>query len=179
MHGVGVIPHDAEIRCAGLHAGEAAGLVLRNHGAGGVGEHRHHPHALDCRVRHQLFDGLYIRPVFFHRHRHQLEAKLLRDGKVAVIARHWADPLEFFFLAPRLRGIIGAEEERPRNQVKHDVQGGRICGHEQLGVHVGQLAPDVAQFLDALLVAVVTQVVSGRVGVMAQAWQGEEIVGEV
>ena len=179
VHGVGVIPHDAEIRRAGLHAGEAAGLVFRNHGAGGVSEHRHYPHALDCRIRYQLFDGLYIRPVLLHWHCNQLEAELLRDGKVTVVARHRANPLELFFLAPRLRGIIGAEEKRPRDQVEHDVQRGRVCGHEQLWVHVGQLAPDIAQFFDALLVAVVTQVVSGRIGVMARAGQRQQIIGEV
>ena len=179
VYGISVVPHDAEVRCARLHRSEAAGLLFRDDGTRGVGEHRHNPHALNLRVLGQLLDCFDVRAIFFHRHRNQLETEGFRDGKVAVIPRGGADPLDGLFLGPRLLRAVGAEGVGPQDEVIHDVQGGRVRRNEELRIHVGELAPQIAQLLDALLVAVVAQVITRSIGVVAAPRQNEQIVGQI
>ena len=60
--------------------------------AGRVAVLRHAPHAPDAGVlAHQPLDHVHVGPVVGHRHRDHLDAEVLADGEVAVVAGHRAE----------------------------------------------------------------------------------------
>ena len=176
---VGVVPHDAEVRRGGLHGSELAYDLLAVGHTGRIRERRHRPHALDLRVFHQLAHAVQIRAVLAHGDVDHLEAKELRDRMVAVVARDRADPLDLLLLRPRPIRVRRTEGVGPGDEVKLDVERRGISGQEVFGTHVEQIRPQVADVRDALQVAVVTEIVSLRVGVVVTARHLEEVGCEI
>ena len=131
MNTVGIVPVNPEILCRGLQIGEAAdGLI----GIGitlGIGVLRHAPDALDGRILcHQFFHQIHIRAFWGHGHVDHLDAKMLGDGKVPVIAGHRAEELHLIQLAPGSASQY-AMGHRPGYGVVHDIQAG-IAVHDHL-----------------------------------------------
>src|SRR5690625_4229948 len=100
VHGIGVIPHDAEIRGSRFHRRELFDAFLARRHPRRVSEHWHGPHALRRRIFSQLSDSIYVWPIFEHWHGDIFKAELLRDGVVAVVAWHRADPLALLISHP-------------------------------------------------------------------------------
>ena len=115
MDGVGVVPHDTEIGCGCIECGELFTRFPRVANARRVAENGHCPHALDLGVVEKFGDGVEVWPLIRHRDVDHLEPEVLGDGKVAVISRDRADPLNGVFVFPRPRRILSAEDVRPHD----------------------------------------------------------------
>ena len=160
---VGVIPEDAEICRCGPQVGKASDHIITEHDPGGILVFRHTPDTLHRLVLHQTLHQCHIRAVFIHRHRDQLEAEMLRNGKVPVIARHGTQELTSRHLLPRCAaadalGHAVADDlihQRQAAVAAHDGMGGvgphHVC-QQPLGLRDTVKAAVVAAVLTALAV---------------------------
>ncbi len=94
VHGVGVVPHDPEVGSRGLHRGELGGDSLADDRPARVAVGRDEPHALDRGIRDERAYGVHVGTVVVERDREHLDAVLLAQGEVTVIARNGADELD-------------------------------------------------------------------------------------
>ena len=109
MHAIGIIPENAEIGGGGLQPGEAAHRFIIVGNALGIGIFGHAPDALDGIIlADQLFNQIHIRSVFFHRNADHLNAEMLANGEMTVVAGDRAEKLHFFQAAPGLWRTINA-----------------------------------------------------------------------
>ena len=178
VDGVGVIPHNAEVRRAGFHSSQGLGGLLREGDARRVGEHRHGPHALHGRVLRQLAHLIHVRAFVGHVDGQHLEAEQLGDGVVAVVARHGADPLQLLLRRPGALGIVVAEGVGPADQVEHDVQAGGIAGDDVIHRQAQDVRPQLADLRQADPAAVVAHIHSGGRGEVL-ARKAQQIHGEI
>ena len=160
---IGVVPEDAEISCRGPQIGKASDHIIAEHDPCGVLVFRHTPDALHRLVLHQTLHQCHIRAVFIHRHRDQLEAEMLCDGKVPVIARHGTQELTSRHRLPRRAaadalGHTVADDlihQRQAAVAAHDGMGGvgpHHMGQQPLGLWDAVKAAVVAAVLPALAV---------------------------
>src|SRR5699024_11199092 len=110
--------------------------------AGRVRERWHGAHALHRRIFSQLSDSIYVWPIFEHWHGDIFKAELLRDGVVAVVAWHRADPLALRISKPWLFGIVITERAGPRDEIELDIQRRGICSQQFRRIDAKQLAPE-------------------------------------
>ena len=131
MHGVGVVPQDAEVGPgAPRQVREALDDLVRVDVSGRIRVFRHAPDALDARiVGHERFDPFHVGAAAVDRDVDQLEAEALGDHEVPVVAGYDAQKLE----RPRLAPPRGLRTERP---VQPGVQ--HVLVHErEAGVPAG------------------------------------------
>ena len=97
---------------------------------------------------------------------------------MAIVTRHRADPADLFFLAPWACRIVVAEGIRPQQQVKGNVQRGRITSDGVVHRASQGIRPDFAQLLNSQQATVVAHV--DPIGVdRIVAGQAQQIVGEI
>ena len=95
VHGVGVVPEDPEVRGRCRHRDQGSRDLFGVDHAGGVRVRRHDPDPLDGRiVGYQLAHLVQVRTVVAERHREHLDAVLLAEREVPVVAGHRADELD-------------------------------------------------------------------------------------
>ena len=175
---VRVVPDHAEIGGSRGHPGQARDRVVVVHRAGGVGEDRHAPHALDRRiVGDEPLDHVHVRAGRAQRHRDHLDAERLGDPEVAVIAGHGAQPPQRGLVLPRALGVGSAEEHRERQRVVHDRQARVVLRDQAVGVDPQQLGEDRPQLGQAGAAAVVADVGRAR-GVVPLARERQETFGQ-
>ena len=171
VHAVGVVPEDAEIRRRGLQPGEAAHRLVAVGIALGVGILGHAPDALDGLVLgHQLLHQVHLGAGGRHGHGDHLDAEILGDGEVAVVAGHGAQELHLVQLAPG-RGAHDAVGVGAGHRVVHHVQAGIAVDDDVLGVvlhHVAQQLPGLLDAGQRAVVAAIGAVVAGQVAVGIQ-----------
>ena len=175
---VRVVPDQAEVWRGGLHGAEALDGLGGVGDAGGVAEDRHRPHALHLRILHQFLDEVHVGAGRGHRHLDHLEAEVLDDGEVAVVARHRADPLDGLLVLPGARRIVGAPDIGKRDEVEHDAQARGITRDDVLRGDAEGLGPELADVRNAVEVAVVAHVSAGLVGVVVRPRQRQQRVRE-
>ncbi len=156
MHGVGVVPEDAEVFCGALHGSQAAHNLVGIGNATGVGVLGNAPDALEGGiVGHQLFNGIHVGAIFGHGDGYHLDAEGLGHAEVAVVAGDGAHELDLLQLAPR-SGTQGAEHPAAHNGVVHDVQAG-VAEHDGVvgGIveHGGHQLFGLGQAVDHAVVA--------------------------
>ena len=158
VHHIGVVPEDAEIACRGLHGGEPFHHAVREGDAGGVGIFRYAPDALDGVVlSHERFDDVHVGSVLFHADGDHLDAELLADGEVAVIAGGGTDELHLFEVVP------GSAAEHPELLCKvhegvHKVEAAAVADEHFLALHSEELRKERLARLGAAEVAVIARV---------------------
>ena len=75
----------------------------------------------------QPLDGVHVRPVVVQRHRDHLDAEVLADREVPVVAGHRAQERDAWLLRPRPRAADGALEQRVHDRVVHQRQAGVVA----------------------------------------------------
>src|SRR5699024_2201357 len=100
----------------------------------------------------------------------------LRDGVVAVVAWHWADPLALLISKPWLFGIVITERAGPRDEIELDIQRGGICSQQLRRVDAKQLAPEFTDISNAFTVAVVSQVGAVFIRVVIYTRQRQQLI---
>ena len=167
VHAVGVIPEDPEVRRGRFQPGEAADRLVRIGNALGIGVFRNAPDALDrCVFTDQFFHDVHIGTGGSHRDGNHLDAEILGDREMAVIAGHWAEEFHLGLFAP---GSVAHDAMGPDagNGIEHDVQGGVSVDDDILGIILHHVAQQFARFLDAGQLAVVpavSAVFAGQIG---------------
>ena len=179
MHGIGVVPEQPEVGGRGGHAREPLDGLLRVHGAGRVAVLRHAPHALDLRIRgDQLLDRVHVGTVVAQRHGDHLDAELVADRKVPVVAGHGADESDARLLRPRPHAVARALEQRVHDCVVHQTEAGIAADDHAIGRHVVDRREQRAQLRQTLQLAVVAAV--DRAGhVVASAGHLQQLVAQI
>jgi hypothetical protein len=179
VHGVGVVPEQPEIGCGRAHLHQSADHFPGIGGTGGIGEHRHAPHALDGRVGGDEFlDQVDVGAVLAHRHRDHLDAEALGDREVPVVTRRGAQELDHRLGDPRPWRVDAAVQQREHHRVVHQLQAGVVAGDQVLHRDTEQFAEDRAQLRQPVQPAVVAGVGAVPVAVVV-AGQGQQPVGQV
>ena len=178
VHRVGVVPEDLEVGRRGLHARQPAGHLVADDRTGRVGVGRDDPDALDRPVgAGDAGDLVDVGALVGHRHGDHLDAEVLEEREVAVVAGHRADEGDLVLLGPGARGVDGPEEEQVDEHVAHHRQRGVAAGDDLLGLDPEQLGEDLAQLGQPGEAAVVAHVGAGAV--RGGRREGEHRVGEV
>ena len=158
VHHIGVVPEDAEIACRRLHGGEALDHAVRERDARGIGVLGHAPDALDGVVLpHEGFDDVHIGAVLLHADGDHLDAELLADGEVTVIARSGTDELHLFEIVPR----SAAEDSELLGEMHegvHEVEAAAVADEHFLLLHAEELRKEGFARLGAAEIAVVARV---------------------
>ena len=103
VHGVGIVPEDAEVGCRRMEVREGTDNLVRVRDASRVLVLRHAPDALDRRVAlDEAAHHVHVGAVFLQGNRHVLDSVVGRDLEVAVIPRRRAEELDLALLAPWL-----------------------------------------------------------------------------
>ena len=165
VHGVGVVPHDAEIGGGALHGSQAADRLVRIGHTGGDAEH-----ALDGGIRrHEALDLIHVGAGLGHADGDVLDAEVLGEAEVAVVTGGGAQPLHAVELVP---GGVAGNALLPvvHDDVLHDVEAGGAEHDGLLGGDAQELAGELARGRDSLEAAVVGAVHAfiGEVGGGAQ-----------
>ncbi len=160
VHAVGVVPEDAEVLRRRLQPGEAADRFVGERDAGRVLVFRHAPDALHGRVLHRLLDGVHVGAFRRHRDGNKVEAEILRNGKVAVIAGRGAQKAQVLLLAPR-PAPRKAVRHPARDGVEHHVQAGVSPHNHVFLVHFHHIRKQAPHLRKAVGQAVVAAVVPG------------------
>ena len=169
---VSLIPEDLEVGGGGLHLGEAVDGLVAVGVAVRVGILRHAPDALDGVILgHQLLDDVHVGAVRGHGDADQLEAELLGDGKMAVIAGHRAEELPLLHLRPRAGRLRETEAVAHRDEVVHQLQAGVAAHKDLLGLHAHHIGEQLTGLMQALQIAVVAGVGAGVGGVIRHLQQ--------
>ena len=156
---VGVVPHDPEVGRRRGHPRETGHRVVVVHRAGGVGEDRDTPDALDGRVgRHETLDLVHVRAGGAERNGDHLEAEPLGDAEVAVVAGHRAQPAQGRLVLPGAVRVGRAEQHGEHEQVVHDRQAGVVLGDHPVGLDAQELGEDRPQLGQSGAAAVVAHV---------------------
>ena len=93
MHGVGVVPEDAEVGGGAFHGGEAAHRLIGVGDAGGVRVLRHAPDALDGVVGgDEALHFFHIGAVLAKGDGNHLDAEIFANREVTVVAGDGAEP---------------------------------------------------------------------------------------
>ena len=163
---------------AGLERGELGRHGLADHGAGRVAVGGDEPHALDGRVGGQLADGRHVGAVVVQLDRHHLDAVLLGEGEVAVVAGHGADERDLVLLDPRARRVGRAPEQGEHQRVVHHREARVVAGDDLVDRHLHDLGEDRPQLGQSVQPAVVAGVGALRVLVVV-AGQRQELEREV
>ena len=131
VQAIGVVPHDAEILRCRAQGGQAAHRVVGIGDAVGIGVHGHTPDALDQRILYQAFHRVHVGAGFGHLHGDELQAKILRHGKVPVITGSRAEEFHRALENPGLMAAdalgIGAGDI-----IEHEIEAG-IAAHDDVG----------------------------------------------
>ena len=124
MHGVGVVPHDAEVGGGTLHGGETADRLIGVGHTRGVGILGDAEHALDGGIRSdEALDLVHVGAGLGHTDRDVLDAEVLGEAEVTVVTGRGAQPLHALELVPR--GVTGhALLPIMDDDVLHDVEAG-------------------------------------------------------
>ena len=170
MHHIGVVPEDAEVGGGGLHERHPLHHLIREGYAGGVGVLGHAPDALDGIVlAHQRFDDIHVGTVLFHGDGDHLDAELLSDREMPVVAGSRADEFDALELAPR-SGPEHAELHREMHERVHEIQAAAVGGDDLGGLHAEQLGEQRAAGFGAGEGSVVAGVdIFGRIVVRRRA----------
>ena len=167
VHGVGVVPEDAEIVGGALHGGEAAHRLIGVGDAGGVRVLRHAPDALDCVVGDdEALHFFHIGAVLAKGDGNHLDAEIFANREVTVVAGDGAEPFHLGQAPP------GRTSQGPEHQVAHHgvVHGreARIAEHDDvLWLIVQKRRHEPLRLGDAVehaVVAAVGAVLGGKVG---------------
>ena len=122
MYTVGVVPVNTEVTCSRLETCETTYGLIAVAVALRVGVLRDAPDALDGVVfLHELLDHVHIRTGRRHRNIDHLDAEVLGDTEVTVVARYRTEPLHLIKLTPWC-GAHNAVGHRSRNGIIHDIQ---------------------------------------------------------
>ncbi len=176
MHAVGVVPEDAEIGSGGLHLGKAADHVVAKGDTRGVGVLGHAPDALDGVVLgHEALDLVHVGALGRHGNGDVLDAEVVGDAEVAVIARSRAEELDRLtrvrggILRPR-RVAAGAAAPEHAGDVVLDEQARRPEHERLVGRATEELARELARRGDALKATVVRAVHAAveKIGVLTE-----------
>ena len=176
MHAVGVVPEDAEIGGGRLHRGEATDRLVGVGVARGVGVLGDAPDALDTLIgRDEALDLVHVRTVLDHTHGNVLDAQILGDAEVAIVAGRGTEELD-------TRAVVRGGELGPRSMAARALEPAHGHGimldqqtgateHERLGRIDAQKLPGEraggGDALEATVVAAVHAAV-GKVGVSAE-----------
>ena len=179
MDDIGVVPEDAEIRRGGLHGGEAADHSIRIGLALRVAVFGDAPDALDGRVRPgQLLDPVHIRAVLPHGDGDHLEAQLLGDGKMPVVARDGAEPPDLFQLAPGGKARR-AKYIEPQHGIIHHGQAGVAPGDDLLHGDLHQLGKERPAGAQPVQPAVVAGVGGAVLQIFVAVQDGEHGLAQI
>ena len=101
MDAVCIIPENTEIRCSRFQSCKTAYCFIRVGISLWVGILRNAPDTFDGRISgNQFLYHIHIRTFWSHRNIDHLNAKILGNSKVAVIARNRAEEFDLILLAP-------------------------------------------------------------------------------
>ena len=114
-----------------------------------------------------------------HRHRDHLDAEVLADREVAVVAGHRAEKRHARALRPRTRAVARAAQQRVGDGVVHQPQAGVVADQRVLGLEPEQRRQQRAQFREALEHAVVARVAAVCGEVVARAGKREQRAGQI
>ena len=156
---IGVVPDDLEVGGSGLHPGQTADRLGRVAVAVGVGVDGHAPHTLDALVLlDQGLHHIHVGAVLGHGDVDHLEAEILGDAEMAVIAGHRAEELERVVVPPGTGRIHKTLTPAQVDEVVHQLQR-RVAAHDHF-FHVGiqQLGKEPPGLRHALQHAVVAGV---------------------
>ena len=169
---VSLIPENFEVGSSGLHLGEAVDGLVTVGVAVGVGILRHAPDTLDGIIlSYQLLNNVHIRAGRSHGNADELEAKLLGDGEVAVIAGYRAEELALLYLRPGTGRLGEAEAIAHRDEVVHDLQAGVAAHKDFLRLDTHHVAEQLTGLVQTLKVAVVAGIGAGVGGVIGHLQQ--------
>jgi hypothetical protein len=126
VHRVGIVPHNDEFTRRELgQPGNAFHGVAAVDAAGGVGESGYAPEALDARVgRNQVFYLVHVRAGVQQAYWHHLDAQILADGEMTVIAWHRAEKPDLFVIGP---GAVCAAQAFAQGEFHHLVHQGQAA----------------------------------------------------
>ena len=179
VHRVRVVPEQPEVGGRRAHLDQPANGFPGVGHTGGVGEHRHRPHALDRRVDgDEFFDQVDVRAVLAHRDRDHLDAQGLGDGEVPVVAGRRAEELDARLVIPGPSRIHAAVQHREDDEIVHQLEAGVVAGDQVRHRDAEQLAEYGPQFGQAVQPAVVAGVGALLVAVVV-AGQAQQLVGQV
>ena len=171
VDGVGIVPVDAEVRSGGLQAGEPADGLIGVGNALGIAVLGDAPDALDGGILgYQLLHHVHIRAGGQHGHIDHLNAEVLGDGKVPVVAGNGAEELHLVQLAPGGRAH-NALDHGPGHGVVHHVQAGVAIDDDLIRPDLHHVRHELLAFLNAVQHAVVPAVgavLTGQVAVAVQ-----------
>src|SRR5699024_3199044 len=89
------------------------------------------------------------------------------------------DPLALLISKPWLFGIVITERAGPRYEIELDIQRGRIRSQQLRRVDAKQLAPEFTDISNTFTVAVIAQVGTVFIGVIAGTWQRQKLIRHV
>ena len=171
VNGVGIVPVDPKVHGGGLQAGEAPYGFIGIGDALGVRILGHTPDALDGVVGgHQLLHQVHIRAGGQHGDVDHLNAEILGDGEVPVVAGNGAEELHLVQFAPGGRAH-NAADHGPGHGVIHDVQAGVAVDDDLVGPdlhHVGHKLLGLLNAVQHAVVPAVGAVLTGQVAVAAE-----------
>ena len=172
VHHVCVVPEDAEIVCRSLHGGESFDHAVRESDARGIGILGHAPDALDGIVLSDKgLDDVHIGTVLFHADGDHLDAELLTDGEVAVVAGRGTDELDFFQAVPG-RGAEHAELLCEMHKRVHEIEAATVADEYFLRFHTEKLGKErLARFRTAEIAVIAGVGSFCRIVVSARGFQ--------
>ena len=180
MDGVGVVPEDAEVGRGRRHGREPLDCRCRIDGARRIAVLRHAPDPFDARISgDQPFHFVHIRPVVSERDRDHLDAEVLADCEMAVVAWHRAEKRDACLLAPRARTADGALEQRKRNCVVHERQARVVAEDDLRRRDAEERRQQSAQLGEALEDAVVARIRLVEGQEVVSPGQAEEAIRQI
>jgi len=159
MHGVGVVPENAEIGCGGLHGGEPPDDCVGIHDAGGVAVFGNAPDGFDGGIAgDEALDFVHVRAVVAEYYGDHANAVLLADGEVAVVAGNGAKKSDFGVVAPGPGAVACSFQKGINDDVVHEGEAGIIADDYLLRRRAENSGEEAARFEETLKATVIAAI---------------------